>query len=87
VARRKAVRPTSPKARKPRARISSAKSRSRDATPDILAMQAVYSGTTCLGFLYSRGRLGVEAFDSDTRSLGIYPDQRAAADAVSKAAS
>jgi hypothetical protein len=39
-----------------------------------------------LGFLYSRGRQGIEAFDSDTRSLGIYHDRKNAADAVTRAA-
>jgi hypothetical protein len=33
-----------------------------------------------------RGKSGVEAFDADTRSLGLYPNQKAAADAVYEAA-
>jgi hypothetical protein len=59
---------------------------SSEATPDTLALQAVYSGQTCLGFIYSRGKLGVEAFDCDTRSLGLYPDLKTAAAAVARAA-
>lgn len=58
----------------------------RDAIPDPIAMQALYSGATCLGFLYARGRDGVEAYDADERSLGIFPTQKAAADAVVRAA-
>jgi hypothetical protein len=48
-------------------------------------MLAVYAGTTCLGFIYSRGKLGVEAFNTDCRSLGIHPNQKVAADAVALA--
>jgi hypothetical protein len=85
--RRKALRAAASKARDPR-RVdqSSAAKISAEAIPDILSIQAVYSGTTCLGFLYSRGRQGIEAFDSDTRSLGIYHDRKNAADAVTRAA-
>jgi hypothetical protein len=56
-----------------------------DAAPDILKMQAIYSGLQCLGFIYSHGRLGIEVLDSDTKSLGLFPDRKAAADAVAKA--
>jgi hypothetical protein len=45
---------------------------------------AVYSGQVCLGHILPRGRSGVEAFDADDRSLGIFPDQKSAADAVSQ---
>ncbi len=57
-----------------------------DATPDPIVMQAVYVGATCVGFVYSRGKAGVEAFDVDTHSLGTFPDMKAGADAVTKAA-
>jgi hypothetical protein len=30
-----------------------------------------------------RGRQGIEAFDADDRSLGIFPNMKAAADALS----
>jgi hypothetical protein len=30
-----------------------------------------------------RGKLGVEAYDSNDRSLGLFPNQKAAADAIS----
>lgn len=39
----------------------------------------------CIGFILRR-RHGYEAFDSDARSLGIFHDMQAAADAVSAAA-
>jgi hypothetical protein len=88
MAPRKAARPTGRKTRKPRPAFSSGKSRSRQANPTDLAMQAlaVYSGTVCLGHIMLRGKAGVEAYDRDDKSIGIYPDQKAAADAVSLAA-
>jgi hypothetical protein len=43
---------------------------------------AVYSGQTCVGFLMPRGREGAEAFDADTRSLGVFPDPQSAAAAI-----
>jgi hypothetical protein len=44
-------------------------------------LQVVYDGRRCLGFLMSRGKAGVEAFDAADRSLGIFPDQKSAASA------
>lgn len=58
-----------------------------EAIPDILVMQCVYvDGSTCVGFIFERGRQGFEAYDADTRSLGLFPTQKAAADAVERAA-
>ena len=38
------------------------------AIPDIVRMQAVYvNGSTCVGFIFERGRQGYEAFDAGTR--------------------
>jgi hypothetical protein len=86
VSRSKAARPTPDKSvREPRA-VSARQQRDREAAPDPLVMQSVHVGTTCIGFLYSRGRQGAEAFDADTRSLGIYPTLKEAADAVGRAA-
>jgi hypothetical protein len=48
---------------------------------------SVYDGQTCIGFLLTRGPAGIEAFDADDKSLGIFPNQKSAADAISKAAS
>jgi hypothetical protein len=45
-------------------------------------MVSVYSGRTCLGFVFCRGRAGFEAFDAEQRSLGIFPPQREAAAAI-----
>ncbi len=45
-------------------------------------MLSIYDGRICCGFVISRGKLGFEAFDCDERSLGTYPTQRAAADAI-----
>ena len=47
---------------------------------------AIYAGTQCLGHIIKRGMSGVEAFDFEDRPLGLYPDQRAAAAAVTEAA-
>jgi hypothetical protein len=35
---------------------------------DAPAMLSAYSGTTCVGFLLPRGKLGYEAFTADERS-------------------
>jgi hypothetical protein len=47
-----------------------------------LTTQAVYDGRTCIGFLLPRGKAGIEAFDAEHASLGIYPTVKAAADAI-----
>jgi hypothetical protein len=49
------------------------------------ALQSVYSGRECIGRIVCRGKLGFEAYDSDERSLGIFPNLKRAADAVSAA--
>jgi hypothetical protein len=49
------------------------------------ALQSVYDGQRCIGFLV-RGRSGIEAYDAAERSLGTYPNLKNAADAVSDAA-
>jgi hypothetical protein len=43
---------------------------------------AVCDGQNCIGHIMSRGKASVEAFDIDTRSLGVFPNQQAAADAL-----
>jgi hypothetical protein len=45
-------------------------------------MVSVYDGQTARGFILNRGRAGFEAFTADERSLGLFPTQREAADAV-----
>ena len=59
-----------------------------EANPEDSVFQAlaVYDGSRCIGYLMPRGKTGVEAFDANTRSLGIFPTMKAAADAVSQAA-
>jgi hypothetical protein len=47
---------------------------------------AVYDGRICIGFIRPRGG-GFEALDLDRRSLGTFPSQGAAADAIEEAAS
>jgi hypothetical protein len=55
----------------------------REAKPFGPSLLTVYAGPTCIGFLLSRGKAGVEAFDADNNSLGVFSDQKSAADAVS----
>ena len=43
---------------------------------------SAYEGQRCFGFVCSRGKLGFEAFDSEERSLGVYPNMQSAAPAV-----
>jgi hypothetical protein len=52
------------------------------AYPVTTPMVSVYDGRRCAGFILNRGRLGFEAFTADQRSLGTYPTQRVAADAI-----
>jgi hypothetical protein len=42
----------------------------------------VMSGRACAGFLVSRGLRGIEAYDRDERSIGVFADVMAAALAV-----
>jgi hypothetical protein len=46
-------------------------------------MLSVYEDKTCVGFIIARGKVGFEAFSADLDSLGIFPTQRQAADAIS----
>jgi hypothetical protein len=45
-------------------------------------MQYVFDGRECLGFILRRGKLGFEALDRDEQSLGLFPSQRDAANAI-----
>ena len=56
-----------------------------EANSSDLSCLAIYDGQRCAGFLLPRGKAGVEVFDADDRSLGIFPDLKTAADAVSRA--
>jgi hypothetical protein len=47
------------------------------------SLLSVYDGRNCVGFLLHRGPAGWEAFTSDEKSIGTYPTQKAAADAIS----
>lgn len=68
------------------------KARDRGAASYDLACLAVYvpgadgTGTRCIGFLFLREKMGVEAFDASDTSLGLFPDQKSAADAICAAA-
>jgi hypothetical protein len=47
------------------------------------ALLSVFDGRRCAGFLLHRGPAGWEAFTADEISLGTYPTQKAAANAIS----
>lgn len=61
-----------------------AKRKRRSNTGPLLheAYLCVYDGQVLRGYLVSRGRRGVEAYDTDNYSLGIHPDQQTAANVV-----
>ena len=46
------------------------------------AMLSVYDGRTRLGHIIMRGKRGFEAFDADDNSLGVFPSDHEAADAL-----
>jgi hypothetical protein len=46
----------------------------------------VVNGGACAGFLISLGPRGIEAFDKNERSLGVFPNAISAATAVEKSA-
>jgi hypothetical protein len=45
-------------------------------------MAYVYDGREALGQVIARGKAGFEAFDADDKSVGLFPSQREAANAV-----
>ena len=70
-----------PSARDPRRSDPRGSDRTQ-ATLDEPTCLSIYDGQRCVGHLILRGRQGVEAFDADDRSLGIFPDQKAAVAAI-----
>jgi hypothetical protein len=52
------------------------------ARPTIAPMVSIYDGRECIGFVIARGRIGFEAFNADLDSLGTFPTQREAANAI-----
>jgi hypothetical protein len=52
------------------------------ATDRIRTLTCVFHERACVGFLLNRGRDGVEAFNTDDRSLGTFADEQAAAVAI-----
>jgi hypothetical protein len=63
--------------------------RSRNSLPQKSAapMLSIYDGQRCIGFILKRGKAGVEAFDANCTSLGVFATEPAAADAVTAALS
>src|SRR5215472_7877990 len=53
--------------------------------PPTTPLISIYDGRECVGFVISRGKLGFEAFTADQHSLGIFPNQKGAADAITEA--
>jgi len=56
------------------------------AARDGVAMLTVFDGRELRGFILARGRAGFEAFDAHEQSLGTFPSQRDAANAIVTAA-
>ena len=52
-------------------------------TPTTPTIMSVTDGRRTIGFVIHRGKLGAEAFTANEKSLGLYPNQRDAANAVS----
>jgi hypothetical protein len=50
--------------------------------PASAPMVSVYDGTTCIGHVIARGKLGHEAFDATERSLGLFETAKQAANAL-----
>jgi hypothetical protein len=48
--------------------------------------KSIYDGQQCIGFVLDRGKTGVEAFDRELRSLGVFETTAEAAGMVSDAA-
>jgi hypothetical protein len=49
-------------------------------------MAYAYDGRQCLGHVIGKGKSGFEAFAADDASLGLFPSQREADNAVLEAA-
>jgi hypothetical protein len=49
-------------------------------------MSPIMAGDGCVGFILGRGISGVEAFDREAYSLGLFESEQAAAQAVLQAA-
>jgi hypothetical protein len=54
---------------------------------DYAPIVPVFAHGRCVGMILSRGRQGVEAFNKDDRSIGLFPDQDTAARALAAGAS
>jgi hypothetical protein len=50
------------------------------------ALLTVFDGRSSIGFLMRRGKAGVEGFDINEHSVGLFPDEDKAASAVWRAA-
>jgi len=53
-------------------------------SPETPRLVSVTNGGVCTGFFFPRGPCGVEAFDANNKSLGIFADATSAATAVEK---
>jgi hypothetical protein len=51
-----------------------------------VSLVSIYEGRLCIGFVRACGPKGYQAYTADERDLGLFPTQRAAADAVNAAA-
>jgi hypothetical protein len=51
----------------------------RPAAPPLVS---VYDGQQCVGHVLARGKAGFEAFDTDDKSVGVFPTAKQAANAL-----
>jgi hypothetical protein len=54
---------------------------------EVSALVSIYDGRTCVRHVLNRGRAGFELFNADEHSLGLFPTERAAIDALEEVAS
>jgi hypothetical protein len=83
VARRKASARAADSANTGRAFEHAAEPLEGKAIQDHSALQSGYDGRARVGHLLLRGNQGVEAFDADDHSFGMFPDAKTAAAAIS----
>jgi hypothetical protein len=76
---RRLVREKNPERKVPRNRNRSSQQAERE-----IGIATVTDGRETIGFLLARGPLGVEALSASEHSLGLFPTQRQAANAISE---
>jgi hypothetical protein len=63
-------------------RIDSTTSNAATTAARLSPLLSAYDGQRCIAFVFSLGKLGFEAFDTEERLLGVYTTQRESAAAI-----